>query len=175
MESFRITHGREERHHLVIVGGGEADIARYTEMADRLGIGGSVHFLGPKPIEDLPKYLAEADILVSPRTRGENTPMKIYSYMYSGKPVLATRLMTHTQVLNDENAVLADPVPEDFANALYGLLMDEGKRESIGRRAALDAEEKYSFPVYKRKLAAIYDAISRDAGMCNAPIAGGIR
>jgi glycosyltransferase involved in cell wall biosynthesis len=175
LECFRITHGREERHHLVIVGGGEADIARFTEMADRLGIGGSVHFLGPKPIEDLPKYLAEADILVSPRTRGENTPMKIYSYMYSGKPVLATRLKTHTQVLNDENAVLADPVPEDFANALYGMLMDEGKRESIGRRAAMDAEEKYSFPVYKRKLAAIYDTISQVTGMSNAPIAGGIR
>jgi len=175
LDAFRIVHARDERHHLLIVGGAEKDIARYTAMADRLEIGGHVHFLGPKPVEDLPKYLAEADILVSPRTRGENTPMKIYSYMYSGKPVLATRMKTHTQVLNDGNAVLVDPVPEDFANALYDLLGDEGKREAIGRRAMLDAEEKYSFHVYKKKLATIYEMLSRETGTSDAPIAAGIR
>ena len=168
LDSFRITHAREDRHHLVIVGGGQADIARYAEMAERAGIGRHVHFLGPKPVDDLPKYLAEADILVSPRIRGENTPMKIYSYMYSGKPVVATRMKTHTQVLNDGNSVLADPNPEDYANSLYELLMDAGKRDVIGRRAARDAEEKYSFPVYKRKLAAIYETISREAGSRHA-------
>jgi len=122
LESFRIAHGRDGRHHLVIIGGAEADIARYAGMAGGLGIGDHVHFLGPKPVEDLPKYLVEADILVSPRIRGENTPMKIYSYMLSGKPVLATRMTTHTQVLNDGNAVLADPVPGRFADALCELL-----------------------------------------------------
>lgn len=175
LDVFRIVHARDERHHLVIVGGAEKDIARYSAMADRLEIGGCVHFLGTKPVEDLPKYLAEADILVSPRIRGENTPMKIYSYMYSGKPVVATRMKTHTQVLNDSNAVLADPVPEDFANALCDLLRDEGKREAIGRRAMLDAEEKYSFPVYQKKLATIYEKISRETGTSDAPIAVEIR
>lgn len=175
LEAFRIVHARDERHHLVIVGGAGKDIARYASMADRLEIGGHVHFLGPKPVEDLPKYLAEADILVSPRIRGENTPMKIYSYMYSGKPVLATRMKTHTQVLNDGNAVLADPVPEDFANALWDLLKDEGKREAIGRRAMQEAEEKYSFPVYKKKLATIYETILRETGTSDAAIAEEIR
>lgn len=175
LDAFRITHSRDKRHHLVIIGGAEKDIARYVSMADRLEIGGHVHFLGPKPVEDLPKYLAEADILVSPRIRGENTPMKIYSYMYSGKPMVATRMKTHTQVLNDGNAVLADPVPEEFANALWDLLVDEGKREAIGRRAMGEAEEKYSFPVYKMKLATIYETISRETGTLDDPIARGIR
>jgi glycosyltransferase involved in cell wall biosynthesis len=164
LESFRIAHGRDGRHHLVIIGGAEADIARYAGMAGGLGIGGHVHFLGPKPVEDLPKYLGEADILVSPRIRGENTPMKIYSYMLSGKPVLATRMRTHTQVLNDGNAVLADPEPGRFADALCGLLEDSRKREEIGLRAIRDVEERYSFKVYKEKLARIYGAIARDLG-----------
>ncbi|MBP2686197.1 MAG: hypothetical protein H6Q81_1102, partial [Deltaproteobacteria bacterium] len=165
LESFRIAHARDGRHHLVIVGGADADIARYTEMARALGIAGHVHFLGPKPVEELPKYLAEADILVSPRTRGENTPMKIYSYMFSGKPILATRMTTHTQVLNDDNSVLADPVPGPFANALSELLEDVGKREAIGRRAIRDIEERYSFKVYKGKLSRIYGAIAQDLGI----------
>ena len=165
LESFRIAHARDARHHLVIVGGAETDIARYAGMAGGMGIGGHVHFLGPKPLEDLPKYLAEADILVSPRIRGENTPMKIYSYMFSGKPVLATRMTTHTQVLNDSNAVLADPVPEQFANALCELLGDGRRGEDLGRRAIRDIEEKYSFQAYKIKLARIYSTISQDLGI----------
>jgi glycosyltransferase involved in cell wall biosynthesis len=169
LESFRIAHGRDDRNHLVIIGGAEADIARYAGMAGGLGIGGHVHFLGPKPIEDLPKYLAEADILVSPRIRGENTPMKIYSYMLSGKPVLATRMTTHTQVLNDGNAVLADPVPGRFADALCDLLEDSRKREVLGLRATRDVEERYSFKVYKEKLARIYGIISQDLGITMEP------
>ena len=39
------------------------------------------------------------DVLVSPRSRGTNTPLKIYQYLRSGKPIVATRLLTHTQVL----------------------------------------------------------------------------
>lgn len=161
LESFRAVHERDGRHHLVIVGGTQEDISRYEKLTGNLGISSHVHFLGPKPIEDLPRYLAEADILVSPRIRGENTPMKIYSYMFSGKPILATRMTTHTQVLNDGNSVLADPVPERFADDLYELLTNEGKRKTIGRRAIQDVEERYSFPAYKKKLAHIYGSIAR--------------
>jgi glycosyltransferase involved in cell wall biosynthesis len=91
--------------------------------------------------------------------------MKIYSYMFSGKPVLATRMATHTQVLSDDNAVLADPVPERFAGALCELLEDSRKRESIGLRAIRDVEERYSFKVYKEKLARIYGVIAQDLGI----------
>jgi glycosyltransferase involved in cell wall biosynthesis len=91
--------------------------------------------------------------------------MKIYSYMFSGKPILATRMTTHTQVLNDSNAVLTDPIPEQYANALCGLLADAGKRKALGCRAIRDVEEKYSFKAYKIKLARIYAAISQDLGI----------
>ena len=43
-----------------------------------------------------------ADILRPPRIRGTNTPLKIYSYLRSGKPIVATNLLTHTQVLTPE-------------------------------------------------------------------------
>ena len=63
----------------------------------------------------LASLLAQADVLVSPRTRGNNTPMKIYSYLDAGRAVLATDLPTHTQVLTPECARLApadpDPTP----------------------------------------------------------------
>lgn len=45
-----------------------------------------MHFFGPKPLKKLDHYLADADILVAPRIKGVNTPMKIFPYMHSGKP-----------------------------------------------------------------------------------------
>ena len=63
-----------------------------------------------------------ADLLVSPRIRGTNTPLKIYSYLRSGKPIVATNLLTHTQVLTPEIAVLVEPTPERFAAAILELI-----------------------------------------------------
>ncbi|HEY3013063.1 MAG TPA: hypothetical protein VGJ36_09970 [Gemmatimonadales bacterium] len=67
-----------------------------------------MHFLGPRPISSLDDLFHRADVPVSPRLKGLNTPMKIYSYLDS----LATRLRTHTQVLDDHTAYLVAPEPE---------------------------------------------------------------
>ena len=53
-------------------------------------------------------FLDAADVLVSPRSRGTNTPLKIYQYLRSGRPIVATRLLTHTQVLTDDIAILTE-------------------------------------------------------------------
>ena len=67
-------------------------------------------FLGPRPMNMFGHYLKQADILVSRRIQENNTPMKIYSYLNSGKAVLVTRLYpTHTRMLNDDVAYLVAP------------------------------------------------------------------
>ena len=89
------------------------------------------------------------DVLVSPRSRGTNTPLKIYQYLRSGRPIVATRLLTHTQVLDDEVAILTEATPDGFAR---GILRGDrrsgrGRRASAGARSAL-AETKYSYEAY---------------------------
>ena len=103
--------------------------------AQRLGVERRVHFLGPRPLPQLGAYLRQADVLVSPRIAGTNTPMKIYSYLDSGRPVVATRLPAHTQVLDDEIACLVDPTPEDLAEGLVRLFRDAELRMLLARRA----------------------------------------
>ena len=68
-------------------------------------------FTGQQPAKEIPGFVQAADLLVSPRIRGTNTPLKIYSYLRSGKPIVATNLLTHTQVLTPEIARLVDPTP----------------------------------------------------------------
>ncbi len=96
----------------------------------------------------MPRYLSAGDVLVSPRSRGTNTPLKIYSYLHSGKPIVATRLLTHTQVLDDETAVLTEPEPEAFARGILTLVRDGEKRKQLGERARRLSDESYSYERY---------------------------
>ena len=106
LESFALAKREVPSAQLVIVGGSAAGVRQYRERSDLLRLNGSVHFVGPQPVDLLTRCFASADVLVSPRITGGNTPMKIYSYLDSGCPVLATDLPTHTQVLTDQVAIL---------------------------------------------------------------------
>jgi glycosyltransferase involved in cell wall biosynthesis len=63
---------------------------------------------------------------------GTNTPLKIYQYLRSGRPIVATRLRTHTQVLDDETSILAEPTPEAFGAAIVRALEDPARAAEIG-------------------------------------------
>ncbi len=145
---------------LAIIGGKPEDIKKYKSMSERLKISENVHFLGPRPLSQLPFYLSQADILISPRIKGKNTPMKIYSYLASGKPVLATNIYSHTQVLNKENSFLVEPEPESLAKGLEKLIENEELRNRIGETGKQTAMENYSLESYKRKLRKVYDYVN---------------
>ncbi len=144
---------------LVCIGGTAEDIEIYTALAHRLGIAGRVHFLGPRPMDDLGMYLQQADVLVSPRTEGENTPMKIYSYMDSGRPILATRITSHTQVLDTGNAFLVHPDPASMAAGLTEVLRDNSAALQRAEKAKLKVAAEYSRAAYEKKLTGFYDEL----------------
>jgi glycosyltransferase involved in cell wall biosynthesis len=96
----------------------------------------------------MPLYLAASDILVSPRSTGNNTPLKIYSYLRAGKPIVATRLLTHTQVLDDQVALLTEAHPQDFAEGILALSRDPERARRLGEAARRRAQEKYSYEQY---------------------------
>jgi glycosyltransferase involved in cell wall biosynthesis len=159
LEGFRHTLDQMHEARLVIVGGQAADIARYGERAVALGIRQAVHFLGPKPVSALGDLLREADVLVSPRLKGLNTPMKIYSYLDSGTAVLATRLRTHTQVLDDRTAYLVDPEPLALGTGLATLLKDYSLREGLAARAKDHVQREFTPEAARRKLESFYATI----------------
>jgi glycosyltransferase involved in cell wall biosynthesis len=144
---------------LVIIGGSREDRDKYMKMCSDKKLEDRVFIIGPRPVHALYGYLKQADILVSPRTMGNNTPMKIYSYLHSGRPMVATRLPTHTQVLTDDIAVLAEPDSDSFSKGLIKLISSESLRASIGQAAFQLAEQKYTFPAFKRSLNQIYDQL----------------
>ena len=147
---------------LVLIGGAPQRIAHYEELARDLGIGDRVHFLGPRSLADLGGYLEQADVLVSPRILGTNTPMKIYSYMDSGRALLATRLPTHTQILDESVALLVDPSPEQLGAGLSRLFGDASLRQILARRAKRRVQQEFSPEAARRKLLDFYGSLERE-------------
>jgi glycosyltransferase involved in cell wall biosynthesis len=164
LEGFRHALIRVPDAHLVIVGGLEEDIAHYRRRAQQLGVISRVHFLGPRPITSLDGLLRRADVLVSPRLKGLNTPMKIYSYLDSGTPVLATRLRTHTQVLDDRIAYLVPPDPKSLGDGLAELLSDPLLRERLASEAKAYVQQEFTPAAARRKLGSFYSMMESKAG-----------
>jgi glycosyltransferase involved in cell wall biosynthesis len=104
-----------------------------------------------------------ADVLVSPRLKGLNTPMKIYSYLDSGTAVLATRLRTHTQVLDDRTAYLVAPEPEALGDGLVDLLSNPVLREQLASRAKAYVQREFTPEAAHRKLGSFYTMMESKA------------
>lgn len=149
-----------ENLSLVVIGGRESDVTKYRNRAAELGLAGTVHLLGPRPLNWLSYYLEQADILVSPRLRGVNTPMKIYSYLLAGRAIVATRIESHTQVLDDAFARLVDPTPAAMGLALRELAADAETRKQLGSRAAEIARTRHSRAAYRAALLGAYGQIA---------------
>jgi len=132
----------------VLAGGRPGQIAIARDQAVGAGVGDAVIFAGQRPADEIPLFLDAADVLVSPRSTGTNTPLKIYQYLRSGRPIVATRLLTHTQVLNDDVAILTTATPEGFAAGILTGLNDLDRAREIGKGARALADTKYSYEAY---------------------------
>ena len=170
-EAMRLVAAERPDVKLVLVGGEIAQVAAARARVRQLGLADAVIFTGQRAAADIPMYLDAATVLVSPRSTGTNTPLKIYQYLRSGKPIVATRLRTHTQVLDDTTAFLADPTPDAFATAIADALDNPDRSQEIARRARVLADTKYSEEAF---LAKTRQACEMLVGEARAEVAGGL-
>jgi glycosyltransferase involved in cell wall biosynthesis len=167
-DAARDVIARRPDARFVLAGGRPDQIAAARAKAGRAGLGDAVVFAGQRPAEEIPLFLDAADVLVSPRSTGTNTPLKIYQYLRAGRPIVATRLLTHTQVLNDDVAILTAATPEGFAAGILVALTDPQRARAVGDRARLLADTKYSYEAYLTRTR------QACAHLMGAQIAGGV-
>jgi len=147
---------QNDRIVFVFVGESPAAVEREKSRAQDLGISEKVFFTGQVPPSQMPLFIGLADVLVSPRLSGTNTPLKIYSFLKSGKPLVATNLWTHTQVLSDQISVLVEPDSVCMAEGISFALFDDRARERASF-AKENADRDYTYPRYKEKISQILD------------------
>ena len=144
---------------LLVVGGTEDQVARFQAMATELHIGDRVIFTGRVPQVVAKKYIARAHVLVSPRSAGINTPLKIYEQLASGVPLVATDILSHTQVLDEGVCFLSAPNPLAFGAAIVAAVTDEDARARVSEGAIRRYAEVYSRPIYVAKMRRVLDMV----------------
>jgi glycosyltransferase involved in cell wall biosynthesis len=111
----------------LLVGGTPPEMQPLREQAERLGVSHHVILEESRPQQEMPLYLSAADVVVSPRVQGINPPGKLFSYLASGRPVVATNTLVHNQLLDEKCAILTPPNAEGIAEGLIVALTDAAR------------------------------------------------
>lgn len=137
---------------LLLVGGTPDQVKEMQELAAKLQLGPRCVFTGRVSKTEAIRVTGRADILLSPRRYGTNTPLKIYEQLASGKPLIATRIWSHTQVLTDDVCFLVEPEANSMAEGILAALTDPVKAARLAGNAFALYEREYARPVYEKKI-----------------------
>ncbi|MBA3713799.1 MAG: glycosyltransferase [Pyrinomonadaceae bacterium] len=142
-----IAHGCADRIDFVIAGEDPSPAgqtrARLAKLADELGLGDRVHFLGKR--DDVPALLAALDIFVS-ASRSEAFGLAIVEAMVAGVPVIATATEGAREIITDNDTGRLVPVgdPEALADATLALIANAAARARLTESARTMASERFS-------------------------------
>ena len=158
LEAFQKVLPKDEQTFLLIAGGNEKQVLEYRVRAEQLGLSEHCLFTGRVSQAAAKQYSAAATVLLSPRSSGTNTPLKIYEQLASGIPLVATRIYSHTQVLTDDVAILVNPDPSSMADGMLKALSPLAQKIAV--KAQKLYQEKYSRVAYETKMRNLLDLLS---------------
>lgn len=128
-----------------IIGGEIGQIARFKkEYPD-------IIFLGQRPYKELAENQAAADVLALPNIGKDEvsvnftSPLKLFAYMASGRPIVASDLPSIREVLNDDDTYFAKPddsfsFAERIKFALENFSLSQGKAQK-----AIEKVQRYQW------------------------------
>src|SRR3989344_4224982 len=123
----------------LLVGGSEKEISNLKSQVTNLK---NIKFIGHKPYAEIPNYLKSADILVLPNKAGHKmsekhtSPLKLFEYMASGRPIVASDLLSLREILTEQEAIFFKPDdPLDLALKIKEILVNQSLAEQISQNA----------------------------------------
>jgi glycosyltransferase involved in cell wall biosynthesis len=150
--AFSILASRRPRARLLLIGDGPQR-NEVTRILRADGLTDRAVFTGTLPPLEVPAYLDACDVLASPHVDlGGNvqffgSPTKLFEYMASGKPIVASRLGQIGDVLDDgRSALLVAPGDvAELAGALEHCLANRGAANGLGAAARADAIKRHTW------------------------------
>ena len=129
----------------VFVGGTAPDLALFRK---KFGSQNNILIVGHKLIKDVPFYLLAADILILPNSAKteESTygtsPIKLFSYMASNRPIIASDLPSIREIVSDKEVLLVRPDdPAAIKEGILKLIGNPGLSESLAAKAKIKSAE----------------------------------
>ncbi|MDH4467717.1 MAG: glycosyltransferase family 4 protein [Bacteriovoracaceae bacterium] len=127
IKSAEILRNQQHHHiHFVILGDGVMKSWAESEVA-KLNLSNHFHFMGRKPVDSMPYYYNNAEVLLVSLTNDDlfsvTIPCKLQSYLASGKAVLASLNGEGAKIVNDWDAGMSCPAshPEKLAEVILAM------------------------------------------------------
>ncbi len=143
---------------LVIVGA-EPDHPMSRRWAERPG----VIVRGPVPFDEVPRYLAAADVVAVPQRATSDTlgqvPAKLFDAMALARPVVSTSVSMIPEILEGCGLVVPPDDPPALAGAIRRLVEHPDQAAQLGARARARCDERYSFRSARAALFPLIDAL----------------
>lgn len=129
---------------IYIVGGSENYFKEYEEKIKKYD---NIKLVGIKPHYEIPIWLKAADVLILPNSGNEKiskkytSPLKMFEYMASKRPIIASDLPSIREILNEKNAMLIKSDDEEsLVDAIKKALDNKELCSNISERAFLDVQ-----------------------------------
>jgi glycosyltransferase involved in cell wall biosynthesis len=149
-----------------IIGGTADEISALRRMASDHGVSDRVIFHGFVPPGKAADMLRDADIFVVPAkdTVRMNyvAHLKIYEYMALGRPIVATRLRSVEEEVEDgRTGILVDPdAPQSLAEGIRRLIQDPRLAKEIANRAFLQSA-RYHWDQRAERIIAFIESLDK--------------
>jgi len=138
---------------LIAVGGIQRHIAGYQALAEKFKVKDRVEFRERVELAKLALYQKVSDVLLIPFPKNDHyayftSPLKLFEYMASGRPIVASDLPSLREVLNEQNSILVKPDdPQSLASGIKKVL----ENQELAGKLARQAREDVSFYTWKNR------------------------
>jgi glycosyltransferase involved in cell wall biosynthesis len=143
---------------LVYIVGGSPNDASNCKKNIREADSMKIVFISFVPHQQIPVWLKSADVLVLPNTGKQRvslyytSPMKLFEYMASGRPIVSSAVPSIMEILNETNSILVEPDnPKALAYGIKQVLDDDILAHKISSNSFSESK-KYTWPVRARKI-----------------------
>ena len=139
---------------IVLMGGVDRELSDFQNKYP----GPHVHVIGYQSRKQIPEFLMSADVLVLPNSAQPKisshytSPLKLFQYMASGVPIVASDLPSIREILTDESAFWFTPDDEQGLARQIGYVLshpDEAKAKAMRAREAV---KKYTWDARARNI-----------------------
>jgi len=141
IKAMKIITEKSPDTSLLIVGDGQ-EKEKLETLVQELNLQNSIRFAGKVTNEQIPKYMAQADLFVLP-SLSEGFPLVVVEAMASGLPIVTTNVRGLPEIVqNGENGFNVEPKnPEDLAEKILLILESKDLREKMSKKNLIKANE----------------------------------
>lgn len=165
-EAMKVVLASRPDAHLMIVTNilNEKAKAYYQQLATGLGISEKTKFIDSVSLNDLPDYLAAADVAVVPRTSCPGYPIKLLNYMAAGKAVVSFKGSAKAICHGYNGYVAEDANIEDMAQGILLFIKDPKLKVEIGNRAKATIPGVFDWLTLAKGTVDLYGQLIKNSG-----------